>query len=141
MADALALVRKMDDALVRGDLEALRAQVAAGVEWAVPGRHPLAGTKRGPEEVAAYHRLLTKKGVRVETVALDAIDAGTVVKLQRATGTASDGVALDSMELLVYRIEGGKVARVEAFIGDQHPVDLFYWAAFRLKRIPGCLAD
>jgi ketosteroid isomerase-like protein len=134
----LALIQKLDDALARGDLTALREQVAAGVEWIVPGRHPLAGRKRGPDEVVAYYRLLNRGGVRLETVSLDAIDAETVAKIQRATGTAS-GVGLDSMELLIYRIEAGRVARVEVFMGDQHPVDLFYWAAFRLKPIPDCL--
>ncbi|HJZ60497.1 MAG TPA: nuclear transport factor 2 family protein [Gemmataceae bacterium] len=139
--DLLALVRKLDDALAGGDLNAVREQVAAGAEWILPGRHPLAGRKRGPEEVVAYHRLLNKGGVRLEPVSLDAIDAETVVKIQHATGTAPGGVGLDSMELLVYRIEAGKVSRVETFLGDQHPVDLFYWAAFRLKPIPDCLSE
>jgi ketosteroid isomerase-like protein len=139
--DLLALVESMDDAIARRDVKTLRAHVVAdGVEWVVPGRHPLAGPKRGPEEVVAYHRLLHQARIQVEPGATAAIDAGTVVRIQHVTGSAP-GASLDSMELLVYHIQDGKVSRVQAFLGDQHPVDLFFWSAFRLRPIPDCLAE
>jgi ketosteroid isomerase-like protein len=139
-ADALALVGMLDDAIARRDVGTLRERVVTdGVEWVVPGRHPLAGRKRGPEEIVAYQRLLERARIRVETTALAAIDAETVVRVQHTTGEAA-GVTLDSMELLVYQIQEGRVSRVQAFLGDQHPVDLYYWAAFRLTKIPDCLA-
>jgi len=135
-ADLMDMVKTMDEALARQDVNILREQVfATGVEWVVPGRHPLAGPKRGVEEIVAYHQLLDRAQVKVEPSTIDAIDAHTVVKIQHVTGGAA-GASLDSMELLMYQIDDERVSRVQAFMGDQHPVDLFYWAAFRLKPIP-----
>ena len=39
-----------------GDLEPVRALLAADVEWHVPGHNAIAGTYRGIEQVAAYFR-------------------------------------------------------------------------------------
>ena len=30
----------------------------------------------------------------------------------------------------------GRITKVQTFVGNQHPVDLFYWRAVRLKPIP-----
>jgi len=38
----------------------------------IPGHHPLAGTKRGRNEVAAFFRELGKSGFRAELIALTA---------------------------------------------------------------------
>jgi ketosteroid isomerase-like protein len=138
--DLLALIKKLDDAIAQRDVKTLREQVfTPRAEWAVPGRHPLAGLKQGPDEIAAYHDLLRRAGVMLESKAIDAIDERTVARIQHATGHAA-GFTLDSMELLVYEFHDGRISRIQSFLGDQHPVDLFYWHALPLKPIPDRLS-
>jgi ketosteroid isomerase-like protein len=52
------LVRRGDDALARHDTARVRALLAEGVTWRVPGRGPLSGDYHGREHVLA---LLAKR--------------------------------------------------------------------------------
>ena len=41
-----------------GDMETLKQYVAEDVEWHIPGRHKLAGTKRGIDEFVRFFNQL-----------------------------------------------------------------------------------
>ncbi len=54
-----------------GDMGKVADFFADDIEWHIPGHHPLAGTKKGKAEVAAFFAELGKSNFRAELVGAD----------------------------------------------------------------------
>ncbi|WP_157253012.1 nuclear transport factor 2 family protein [Nonomuraea typhae] len=133
------LVRDYYAAYAAGDLAALRERFfAPAIEWTIPGHHPLAGTKRGVDEVLAFFAQLGRAGFRAEPIAL-AADGDWVIDLHRGWSTRPKG--LDLTWALAFRIRGGRIAAAINFPGDQHAADAFFWRVYPLAPIPDRLKD
>ena len=62
----LALVQRMYECFNKNDMETIRREIfAPDLVWNLPGRHPLAGTKHGADEVLAFFSQLVKGNVQV----------------------------------------------------------------------------
>ena len=57
-----------------------------------------------------------------------------------AAGNESQ-VTLNAYNCTHYHIENGRIKRVQVYISDEYSVDNFFSAVYRLKPIPGRLAD
>jgi uncharacterized protein len=99
--------------------------------------HPLAGTKRGVDEVVAFFGQSGRAGFKGQTIFLEANDEW-VVDLHR--GWSEAGPGLDEMWALAFRIRDGKIAEAVNYPGNQHAADTFFWSVFRLKPLPDRLA-
>jgi uncharacterized protein len=121
------------------DLERMRAVLADDIEWTIPGHHPLSGTKRGAEEVAAFLAELGKGGFQADPLFVEASEE-YVVDIHR--GWTTEGVGkVDTMWALVWHFDAdGKINRVVNLSGDQHQMDAFVWNNFSLAPIPDRLA-
>jgi uncharacterized protein len=121
------------------DLDQMRKVLADDVEWTIPGHHPLSGTKRGAEEVAAFFTQLGKAGFQADPVFLETNDE-YVVDVHR--GWTTEGVGrVDTLWALVWHFNAdGKADRVVNLSGDQHQMDAFVWANYPLAPIPARLA-
>ncbi|WP_034263705.1 nuclear transport factor 2 family protein [Actinospica robiniae] len=121
------------------DLEGMRAVLTDDIAWTIPGHHPLAGTKHGVEEVAAFFTQLGKAGFQAEPIFLEANDE-YVVDIHR--GYTTEGVGqVDTMWALVWHFNAeGKIDRVLNLSGDQHQMDAFVWANYDLAPLPARLA-
>jgi uncharacterized protein len=121
------------------DLDQMRKVLADGIEWTIPGHHPLSGTKRGVEEVAAFFTQLGKAGFQADPLFLEANDE-YVVDVHR--GWTTEGVGqVDTLWALVWHFNAdGKVDRVVNLSGDQHQMDAFVWSNYPLVPIPARLA-
>ncbi len=138
--DHLATIRAFFDAYAADDRDAISAALAADIEWLIPGRHPLAGTKHGIDEVLAFFAALAKAGFKAETFFLQASD-DYVVDIHRGYSTQGVG-EVDTTWALVWHFNAdGKVDRVINLSGDQHQMDAFVWANFDLRPVPDRLAD
>ncbi len=126
-------------AYAANDIEEMSSVLAAGIEWSVPGHHPLSGAKRGLDEVVSFLSQLGKAGFRAEPVFLSS-DHQYVVDIHR--GWTTQGVGqVDTMWALVWHFNGdGKVDRVVNLSGDQHQMDTYVWANFPLVPVPDRLA-
>lgn len=60
------------------------------IEWTIPGHHPLAGTKRGVDEVLAFFTELGKGGFQADPLFLEANDE-YVLDVHRGWTTAGVG--------------------------------------------------
>jgi len=143
---AMQVVEKMYECFNRGDLDTIRNEVfAPNLEWTLPGRHPLGGTKHGAEEVLAFFHQLNESGVQVDLIHIDQWTDDTVVEVHRGygqvTNAAGDVVKLDAVNCTHYKVVDGKVAVVQVFMGDQYGADNFFWEATKLKPIPDRIAD
>jgi uncharacterized protein len=121
------------------DLDQMRKVLADDVEWTIPGHHPLSGTKRGVEEVAAFFTQLGKAGFQADPLFLETNDE-YVVDIHR--GWTTEGVGqVDTLWALVWHFNAdGKVDRVVNLSGDQHQMDAFVWSNYPLAPIPARLA-
>ncbi|MEW9552583.1 nuclear transport factor 2 family protein [Nonomuraea sp. NPDC050783] len=134
----IKLIRGYYDAYARNDLTALRERFfAADIVWTIPGHHPLAGTKRGADEVLAFFTELARAGFRADPIAL-AADGDWVIDLHRGWSTRPEG--LDILWALAFRIRGGRIAEAVNFAADQHAADAFFWRRYPLAGIPARLA-
>lgn len=127
-------------AYASGDMSRVREFFADDIEWHIPGHHPLAGTKRGKEEVAAFFDQLGRSGFRAELIALMA-DENWVVDMHRGWSNRTDGANVDTIWVLAFRIVDRKIAEARNFSFDQAGADAFFWQAYPLKPIPERLAD
>lgn len=131
----LAVVKRLFEIYVAHDLDALREILAPDIVWRVPGHHPLAGPKRGPDELIAYFSKLAIAGFTPDLVALVA-DEDHVVDVHRSRGTVGDD-SVDMLWVLLYKVVDGRIAEVDNFAGDQHAADAFFTRVWgpRLKPV------
>ena len=104
MADAvhpnLALVQRMYECFNKNDMDTIRREIfAPDLVWNLPGRHPLAGTKNGAEEVLAFFSQLVKGNIQVTldpasdpNTGVDTFGESTVVEVHRGHGTTTGGM-------------------------------------------------
>ncbi len=134
----VTLIRGYYAAYAAGDTGALRERFfAPDIAWTIPGHHPLAGTKRGANEVIAFFELLARAGMKAEPIFL-AADGEWVVDLHRGWSTTPAG--LDQVWALAFRIRNGRITEAVNYPGDQHAADAYFWRVYPLAPIPKRLA-
>ena len=146
---AMQAVEKMYECFNRGDLDTIRNEVfAPDIQWTLPGRHPLGGTKHGADEVLAFFHELNKSGVQVDLIHIDQWTDDTVVEVHRGYGTVGDPnvdpstyARLDAVNCTHYKVVDGKIAVVQVYMGDQYGADNFFWVASKMKPLPDRIAD
>ncbi|MFC4503614.1 MULTISPECIES: nuclear transport factor 2 family protein [Streptomyces] len=122
-------------AYAANDVKGMSAVLAPGIEWSIPGHHPLSGTKHGLDEVDQ----LGKAGFQAEPIFLGSNDA-YVVDIHRGWTTQGLG-QVDTMWALVWHFDAdGLVDQVLNLSGDQHQMDNYVWANFPLAPLPARLA-
>ena len=136
----MATVDRMYQCFGTGDMETLKNEVfAPDIQWALPGHHPLSGTKQGADEVLAFFGALMAVGVNVDNVSFGTIGDDRVVETHSGHGTV-EGQDYLFPTCSVYTIRDGKIAHVQVYTADQHGVDDFFWRANALKPLPDRLA-
>jgi len=130
----VAIVKQFFKYYEKNDIVGLREIFAPDIEWHVPGHHPLAGTKKGIEEVIAYYKQLQKANFKAEVLILEG-NKNYVIDCHRGWAKVGD-IKLDMDWVLLYTIEHGKIKSMKNFPGDQHAADDFFWKVYKLKDIP-----
>lgn len=134
----VAVVQRYYQAYASGDRDQIRSFFAPEIAWTIPGHHPLAGTKRGADEVLAFFDQLAKAKFQAEVLFLGGNDR-YVVDVHRGWSNL-DRDNVDQLWALLFRIEGDRIIEAINFPGDQHAADAFFWQYFPLKPIPDRLA-
>jgi ketosteroid isomerase-like protein len=122
------------------DLAGIAAVMDENVQWHIPGRHPLSGTKNGRDEVLAFFDQLGVAGFRAEPIYFGA-DETYVVDIHRGWSNAEGKPNVDTTWALVYRIEGGKIVEATNLSADQDAANTFFWSQYQLKPVSERLAD
>ncbi len=130
----IAIVKQFFKYYKNNDVVGLREIFSPDIEWHVPGHHPLAGTKRGVEEVIAYYTQLQKAKFKAEVIILEGND-DHVIDCHRGWASVGD-LKLDMNWVLLYKIKDGKIQSMQNFPSDQHAADAFFWKVYKLKDIP-----
>ncbi|MBY0491344.1 MAG: hypothetical protein K2R93_15985 [Gemmatimonadaceae bacterium] len=119
----------------------MRTKVGQNRGWvkpALPGHHPLSGTKVGRDEVVAYFDVLRQGNFEAEISYLAGEDVHAI-DVHRRWGEAK-GAKCDSNRVLYYTVKDGLIREVQNVCYDQCQADVFYCAVWSLKPIPARLA-
>jgi uncharacterized protein len=125
----IQIVQDFFDAYGKNDLEGIRQVLAEDVQWHIPGRHPLSGTKNGIDEVMNFFEELGKVGFKAEVMILAAND-NYVIDAHRGWSNVTNGENVDLNWILLYQIENNKINRVINFAGDQPLADEFFTKSY-----------
>ena len=124
---AMAVVDRMYKCFAQGDMATLKSDVFhPQIVWNMPGHHPLAGAKRGPDEVIQFFSALLKSGVTVDNVSFGTIGDDRVVETHYGHGE-TEGEKYDFPTCTVYRMQDGKLKDVQVYTAVQHDVDRFFF--------------
>lgn len=138
--DNVQVVRSFFACFASGDIPRLKRDVLApDVRWHVPGRHPLAGTHHGPDEVVEFFSQLSRSGFRAEILFLQA-DGDRVVDVHRGWSNRGDGTDIDLLWSLVFSVHGGRITEAQNLVSDQAAADTFFTAAYPLAPLSARLA-
>lgn len=134
------LVFKMYDLFAKGDMEGIKRDLFhKDMTWKMPGHHPLSAKMEGVDAVIAFFGALFQAGITVDNAHFGELDDGTVVEKHTGHGEIN-GEKFVFPTCTTYGIKDGRIFDVQVHTGDQHTVDRYMWAQFKLKNIPARLA-
>ena len=138
--DNIKVVQDFFAAYGKGDLDGIAAVMDENVQWHIPGRHPLSGTKNGRDEVLAFFGQLGVAKFKAEPIFFGA-DDNYVVDIHRGWSNAEGKPNVDTTWALVYRIDNGKIVEATNLSADQDSANAFFWSQYQLAPVPERLAN
>ena len=142
------IIQRYYEAYGANQIDTIRQEIfAPNITWTIPGHHPLAGTKRGADEVLAFFEQLSKAKFKAEVLFLGGNDTYVVDvhrgwsnlekgENEKTENEKSKGENIDQLWALLFRIENNRILEAVNFPGDQHAADAFFWRVYQLKPIP-----
>jgi ketosteroid isomerase-like protein len=128
MADRNAeLLRDAYHAFAKRDIPTVLKTFSDQITWHVPGRSPLSGDYKGPDEVVGFLTRAMELSDGTLRVDLDEIlaDGERVIALTNVSAERN-GHRWSSPEVHVWRIEDGKAVEFREYQGDQQAEDEFW---------------
>jgi ketosteroid isomerase-like protein len=121
----LQLINSFFQAYAGNDLEAIKQILSPEIEWIIPGRHPLSGTKVGVEEVLSYFKQLNIYSFQAKPIVMGVNDE-FVIDCHLNWSNREEGENVKGMSCLLWKIKDGKISKVYNFPEDQHMIDAFF---------------
>lgn len=121
----LTLIHSFFQAYAGNDMNAMSEILSPTIQWIIPGKHRLSGTKNGVEEVIAYFRELSAYSFAASPIVMGVND-DYVIDCHLNWSNLKDGENMKAMSCLLWRIKDGKIIKVYNFPEDQHLVDAFF---------------
>jgi ketosteroid isomerase-like protein len=125
----LQLINSFFNAYANNDLEAIKQILSPSIEWIIPGRHPLSGTKTGVEEVINYFNQLKVCSFQATPIVMGVND-DYVIDCHLNWSNRPDDENMNAMSCLLWKFNDGKISKVYNFPEDQNMVDAFFNKAY-----------
>ncbi len=107
------------------DWEALRALLADGVTWTMPGTGTISGTAHGTEAVIDRARRIVAGGVETELLHV-LVGRRSVALSLRNTAQAPDGRKLDEHLAVVLTVRDGRITAIDSHLSDVDGMSAFF---------------
>lgn len=121
------LIRRGYEAFSSGDMETIANIFAPDIRWTVSGRSQISGTYNGQEESFAFFGRLMELTDGTFSVAVHDLLATDDHVVVLAVETANrNGKSLESDDVHVWHLGGGKAVEFWGISKDQHEVDEFW---------------
>ena len=121
----LQLINSFFRAYADNDLEAIKQILSPEIEWVIPGRHSLSGTKVGVEEVLSYFKQLHVYSFQAKPIVMGLND-DYIIDCHLNWSNRENGENIQGMSCLLWKITDGKISKVYNFPEDQHMIDAFF---------------
>ena len=121
----LLLINTFFQAYANNDLDAIRQILDPNIEWVIPGRHPLSGTKVGVEEVLNYFKQLSVFSFHARPIVMGCNDE-YVIDCHINWSNQEGSENIERMSCLLWKFRDGKIIKVYNFPEDQHAIDDFF---------------
>jgi len=121
------LARTVWQAVSEGDADTLSEVCTEDIAWHASGRGRRAGSYRGQEAVFAHLASIGEDADRFDLTLEDIMVGGERVSVLFGMSGLRKGRRLETSFVLLFRIEGGRLAEVWSVARDQYAVDEF-WA-------------
>jgi ketosteroid isomerase-like protein len=121
------LARIVWEAVSEGDVDTLSEVCTEDIAWHASGRGSRAGSYRGQEAVFAYLASIGEDAERFDLTLEDILVGGERVSVLFRVDGLRKGRRLETGYVLLFRIEGSRLAEVWSVARDQYAADEF-WA-------------
>lgn len=121
----LLLINQFFQAYAGNDLDTIARIFSPDIEWVIPGRHPLSGTKVGIDEVLRYFKQLQVFSFKAEPIVMGVNDE-YVIDCHLNWSNLEKGENIKRMSCLLWKFKDGKITKVYNFPEDQHLIDAFF---------------
>ena len=121
----LALIHSFFQAYASNDMEAYKQILSPDIEWIIPGKHRLSGTKKGIEEVLNYFKELSEYAFQAAPIVMGVND-DYVIDCHLNWSNREGEENVKAMSCLLWKIKNGKIEKVYNFPEDQHLIDAFF---------------
>jgi ketosteroid isomerase-like protein len=115
------------EAVSAGDVDALAEVCSDDLVWHASGRGPRSGSYRGQEAVFSYLASIGEDAERFDLTLEDILVGGERASVLFRVIGSRKGRRLETGYILLFRIEGSRLAEVWSVARDQYAVDEF-WA-------------
>jgi ketosteroid isomerase-like protein len=123
------LLRRGYEAFAKGDMPTVLGIFADEITWHVPGRSPLSGDYKGPEEVVGFFtKSMELSGGTLRVEADEILAEGERVVVISTVSAERNGQSWSSPEVHLWRVSDGKAIEFSEFQGDQQTEDEFWMA-------------
>jgi ketosteroid isomerase-like protein len=119
------LIHTFFEAYAANDTIAIKEVLAENIEWVIPGRHPLSGTKVGVDAVLNYFGQLNLSSFKASPIVMGFNDE-YVVDCHLNWSNRPEGENIKGMSCLLWKFKDGKISKVYNFPEDQHLIDAFF---------------
>jgi len=126
----IAVVGAGFQAFASGDVAGFAGMFKPEATWNHRNPDRLGGIHEGIDAIMAFigeSAQLTAGTLRAEPVGMMSDGQGNVAVRVRVSATRPDGRTFDDQQILLFRVEGDRVATVDQYVGDP-PVVTAFWA-------------
>jgi len=123
------IVNKFFDSYMKRDLDGVKHVMAANVVWYFMGRHKLAGTKNGIDEVIKFFdlmgRIMASSRPTIEKLIV-AEKENYLIECQHIKTNREDGINIEHDVSVLWRFENGRIISGRHFFADPESVDRYF---------------
>jgi len=123
------IVNKFFDSYMKRDLDGIKHVMAANVVWYFMGRHKLAGTKNGIDEVIKFFdfmgRIMASSRPTIEKLIV-AEKENYLIECQHIKTNREDGLNIEHDVSVLWRFENGRIISGRHFFADPESVDRYF---------------
>lgn len=133
------IVDKFFDAYKDHNINAIRKVMADNVVWYFLGQSPVAGIKKGIDEVIEFFNtmgeIMSQSGIKMDKLIVAENDR-YLIECQRSKTNRRDGNNLEHHSAVLWTIENGKIIEGRHFFADPQAVDKYFSTVFPSAVIP-----
>jgi uncharacterized protein len=123
------IINRFFDSYMKRDFDAVKTVMAANVIWYFKGRHKLAGTKNGIDEVIRFFDtmggVMSKSRPTIEKLIVAEKD-NYFIECQHIKTNRQDGINIEHYVTVLWTIENGKIVSGRHFFADPESVDWYF---------------